>query len=161
GPSEAVVLCTVVSIMFMRGERVSSKAAVILDVSRQAIVMADQNRFAIADLGQLGRKRALERPYPVCILSWKAGMKFCRDRRGRIDSRIQVRGYSRIVGSIRGHWLGGDLNRYLRRELCKPLVRPVRPRGTALNRTGGSSGESETGVKHLLRLVGLCLRRRS
>ena len=123
--------------------------------------MAEQDRFAIADLGQLGRKGALERPYPVCILSWKAGMKFCRDGYGRIDSRIQIWGHLRIVGSIRGHWFGGDLNRYLRRELCKALVRPVRSRGTAFNRTGGSSGKPETGIKHLLRLVGLRLRRRT
>src|SRR5947209_18798960 len=102
----------------MRGERESSKAAVIGDVSSQAIVMAEQDRFTIADLGQFGRKGALERPYPVCILSWEAGMKFCRDGCGRIDSRIQVRGHSRIVGSIGGHRFGGDLNRYLRRELC-------------------------------------------
>jgi hypothetical protein len=50
------------SIVFMRGERVSPKAAVIPDVSRQAVVMAEQDRFAIADLVQLGRKGALERP---------------------------------------------------------------------------------------------------
>src|SRR6185437_12826661 len=160
GSSEAIVLRAVMSIVFMRGERGSSKAAVILDVSRQAIVMAEQDRFAIADLGQLGRKRALERPYPVCVLSWEAGMKFWRDRCGRIDSRIQVRGYLRVVGSIRGHRLGGDLNRYLWRKLRKPLVRPIRSRRTALNGPHGSSRKSEPCVKQLLRLVGLGHRRR-
>src|SRR4029077_8727398 len=94
GPGEAIVLRAVVSIVFMRGERESSKAAVIVDVSSQAIVMAEQDRFAIADLGQLGRKGALERPYPVCILRWEVGMKLCRDGCGRIDSRIQVGGHS-------------------------------------------------------------------
>src|SRR5581483_4439152 len=90
GAGEAIVLRAMVSIVFMRGERVSSKAAVVLDVSCQAIVMAEQDRFAIADLGQLGRKRSLERPYPVCILNWKARMKLWRDRCGRVDARIQV-----------------------------------------------------------------------
>src|SRR6185312_14793494 len=122
--------------------------------------MAEQDRFAIADLGQLGRKRALERPYPVCVLSWEAGMKFWRDRCGRIDSRIQVRGHLRVVGSIRGHWLGGDLNRYLWRKLRKPLVGPIRSRRPPLNRPRGSSGKTETGIKQLLRLVGLRHRRR-
>ena len=41
GPGKAIVLRSVVCIVFMGGERESSKTAVIVDVSSQAIVMAE------------------------------------------------------------------------------------------------------------------------
>src|SRR5262249_41833046 len=87
---EAIVLRAVVSIVLVRSKGESSKAAVIGDVCGQPIMVTEQDRFAIAHLGELGRKSSLERPHPVCILSWETRMKFSRNWCGRINPGIQV-----------------------------------------------------------------------
>src|SRR5476651_2843089 len=60
---KAVILCAVVAVVFVGGNGVTPKAVVGSFVSRQLVVMAENQRFAVLAHNQLWRNRSLECPH--------------------------------------------------------------------------------------------------
>jgi hypothetical protein len=87
---EPVIFRAVMSVVLVRGKRISAKAVVLSHVGRQAIVVAEEDRFSIASQHQLGRNRAVESPNRVWLLRRHAGMELQRNRRSWIDAGIQA-----------------------------------------------------------------------
>src|SRR5689334_9637762 len=104
GAGESVILRAVVSVVLVRGKRVSAKAIVLRHVGRQAIVVAEQDRFSVASQHQLGRNSTVESPYRIWLLRRHAGMELQRDRRSWVNAGIQAGWNLRIVSGIRGGW---------------------------------------------------------
>ena len=159
-PGEAVIFRAVVAVVLVRGKRVSSEAVVLRHVSRQPVVVTEQDWFSIAAQHQLGRNGPIEGPYRVWLLRGHAGMELQRDGRGRIDAGIQARRNLRIVSGVGGRGRGRGINRDHGRILRKALVRPDGSRRTSLDWPGQAGLSAyQSGVKRLLRLVGLRLGR--
>ena len=78
GPGEAIIFRSMVTVVLMGRNGVAAKTIVLRDISRQAVVMAEENCLAIPGFHQLGRNGAVECPNGVRTLGWKARMKFQR-----------------------------------------------------------------------------------
>ena len=59
---EAIVLRSVMAVVLVRGNGVAAEPVVLRNIERQTVVVAEQNRLAIASDDQLGRNGAVECP---------------------------------------------------------------------------------------------------
>src|SRR6185312_14468978 len=121
---KAVVLRTMVTVVLVGGNGVASEAVVRVHISRQPVVMAEQDRLTVTALNQVRRNGAVEGPHRVRVLSGEARMEFQRNRLSGINAGIQRGSHGRVIGSIRGGLCLRGLKAYLGQELIEALVRP-------------------------------------
>src|SRR3954470_24587941 len=104
--------------------------------------MAEEDRLAVAPLDELRRDGAVEGPDVERRLGGKVRMELQRNRRLRVDSRVEMRRHLRVVDAVRrGPFLRGD-DGDLRRARGEFLVRPDGPGRAALDGTGIAGGDS-------------------
>ena len=138
---EAVVLRAVMAVVLVRRDRVAPEAAVLRHVGRQAVVVAEDQRLAVARLHELRRNRAVERPHARLLLNRQIGMEAQRQRRARAHTGVQVRRHAGVVHVVRRRrqLRRGDV--HLRRVLAEPLVRPDGTRRPSFDRPGAAAEE--------------------
>jgi hypothetical protein len=158
---KAVVLRSVMSVVFVGRNRVNAETSVLVSVKRKLVVMAEDDGLAVAGDDQLRRNRPVERPHAVHGLGRQARVELQRDGSRRIDAGIQGRRDARVVGGI---GLGAFLRHLdvdLWRKLLEPLMGPDRPRRPPLDGAGVAEAHPfQRGVQELLRGVGLASRGR-
>src|ERR1700760_2325191 len=99
-PGEAVIFCAVMSVVFVRGNRVTTKAVVLCYICRQAVVMAEKNRLTVTALNQIRRNSAVKGPDGVRSLRGEAGMELQRNGLSRIDAGVKLRSNLRIIAAL-------------------------------------------------------------
>src|ERR1700744_1195524 len=72
---ESVILSTVMSVVFVRGNGMPAKAAILRDVRRQLIVQTEKHGITIAYLHQFGREGPVISPQSIGSLIGKIRMK--------------------------------------------------------------------------------------
>src|SRR4029077_3541762 len=105
-------------------------------IERQLVLMAEQQRLAIAADHELRRDRAVERPDRIQVLGWEAGMELQRNRGGRIDARIELWRDLRVIDRIGLRSLLGGPDRDSRWIGGEALMGPDRSAGAAFDRSG-------------------------
>ena len=76
---KAVILRTVVAVVLVSRDGVAAKAVVLRHISRQAVVMAEQDRLARNGPDQLWRNRSIESPDRVRVLRGEPWMELQRN----------------------------------------------------------------------------------
>src|SRR5262249_47620659 len=136
GAREAVVLGSVMPVVLVDRDRVPSEAAVLGNVERQPVVVAEEDGLAVADLHQLGWQRPVERPQRQRSLVGQARVEGRSDLRSGVDAGVERRSDAGVVDGV-------DLGPFLRGlngdRGSKPgelLVPPDRSRWTPFDGTG-------------------------
>src|ERR1051326_1713571 len=118
---KAVVFCAVVSVVLMGSDGVASETAVLRDIGRKQVVMAEDDRFAVTANRQLRRNGSVKGPQCQRALVGKIGVE------------LGVNALA-VLGVDLGAFLRG-FNQDLRREFIKALVRPILSWRTAFHRS--------------------------
>jgi len=170
GPREAIVLGPVVAIMIVGRDRVDPEAAVLRDVERELIAVAEEDGLAVAADEQLGRDGPVERPDLQRTLRRPRRVELQgKGRLGRPASEavVEARVHTGVVDGIGLRPFLGDLDRDPGWKAREVLVRPDRPRRPALDGAEVVLGRvpglrirvHKRLVQHLPRGVGLLRRR--
>src|SRR6185312_3122725 len=116
---KAVIFRAVVSIVLVGGDGVTSKTAVLRDISRKQVVMAEDDRFAVTANRQLGRNGSVESPHRQRTLI------------GKIRMELGMNALA-ILSVDFGAFLS-CFDQYLWSEFSEALVRPILSRRTAFH----------------------------
>ena len=100
GTGEAVILRTVMSIVFVSRDCMNAEASVLILENGKFVVEAEEDRLAVAYLHELGRNGSVVSPGFHRGLGRQIRVKLERDRTGRVNARILVRRNTRIVSVI-------------------------------------------------------------
>src|SRR6185503_18135064 len=125
GPGKPVVLGAVMAVVLVGRDRVASEVTVVLQIERQLVAVAEQDRLAVAADHQLRGNGSVERPELERVLQRKRRVEDGRAERAAPDTGVELLVAVRVVLEIGPGALLGDLDGDARREAAELLVRPV------------------------------------